>query len=456
MQLLIAISLFLFSSIGLADDGLEGSGNFGTGSNGTSSYGFTLPDYTGKSNTAVLNAKRTEYVTTDGITLTPDQITLLNSQCSEGNIETIGVGNGVYKCPAVRSAVATDPYGQTLAAAGSCGTALKKAETQCKGTSISITNMVVGLASQLSAAKASGNTKAACTSAAKIQAVTGATNAVVATMCIRAINTCKAECTYQKDTAGVEACGRFEGHASAAVAQATQSAIDMVGSKACANMADEGCLGENAYKNTQCAQFCYKPENAGHAKCVNLAQQCVIPTFASQNPQICKNLGNNPVPTPGIAAGSPNLGDDAGDSAYDFEGATAEGRGASTNTPGGAGGGGLGSDGGSFAIGGDGGQGAVADPADKDILMGQGSGAAGGFFGGGGGGYAEGGRGGSGGSSDDKGIDLRAFLPGGKNDPSRNPASAGYGDPSITKANGLTNWQKVTRKMNEKRPELMP
>jgi hypothetical protein len=57
--------------------------------------------------------------------------------------------------------------------------------------------------------------------------------------------------------------------------------------------------------------------------------------------------------------------------------------------------------------------------------------------------------------SDGINFRLEDFLPKGIKDPSRAVASE-YQDAMITPANGLSNFQKVTRKMNEKRPELLP
>jgi hypothetical protein len=77
--------------------------------------------------------------------------------------------------------------------------------------------------------------------------------------------------------------------------------------------------------------------------------------------------------------------------------------------------------------------------------------------GGGGGGYPTAPNGGGYGPEGEKDkLDLSAFLP--KVDQARGVAGV---DPEmaangITGANGLSNWEKVTRKMNEKRPALLP
>lgn len=327
-----------------------------------------------------------------------------------------------------------------------------------------------GLISAFTAAQSAGNTKAACESAKKINTISTGLNGAAAALCYKSVKTCITACstkTNANNEENLKTCEKYNTYAQLATAQAVQSASAMLGSQACADAASGDCVGEKAFTNSICQEFCFKVANAQHPKCLNAAANCQNPNYAAQNVQQCTCIANplspscrtatgSPVPT--TTASVPNLGEDgigAGD--YDFNGANAEGSAAKANAVQG-GGGGFGGGGSSSPFGEGGGGGPSDDPFNKEILTGTGgaAGGAAGIFGGGG--YAEGGsRGGRPGTTgEEKGLDLSQFLPGGKKDPRRNPASAGYADPTITKANGLTNWQKVTRKINEKRPELAP
>lgn len=350
-----------------------------------------------------------------------------------------------------------------------CEDAVKSTAKQCKGAEYAqYAPALLNLAGAMAAAKSAGNTKKACETAKQIQGISGVTNAGVAALCQRAISSCKSKCTTAGDTVRTEKCEEYETYAKLSTAQAIADASAMAGSQSCADAASGDCVGEKAYTNSMCQEFCFKAANANHSKCLSAAANCQNPSFAAQNVQYCTCLANplspscragTGTPIPGTNNASlPNLGEDGiGAGEYDFNGSNAEAQAARANSPEG-GGGGFGGGGGGSSPFGEGGSGGTGDePLNKEILTGTGGAAGGGgIFGGGG--YGEGvGRSGSGGSSsEEKGLDLSQFLPGGKKDPTRNPASAGYDDPTITKANGLTNWQKVTRKINEKRPELMP
>ena len=344
-----------------------------------------------------------------------------------------------------------------------CSVQLDATKKQCKGAEwAQYSSVALQLAASVAQQKNAGNIKAACETAQKINTLGGVANGAVAAMCARAVNSCKTACGQDASE-----CTQFDSYAKLAGMQAIESATALVGSTACANAVAGKCIGDEAYNDEDCTQFCMKPGRQDHPKCKIALNNCSDSTYAAQNVQMCTCINNPLSPTCTSLANNPtaspsNLNlEDSGGSEFDFYGATGEGQAANVNTPNGGGGGGLGGGGGSFAFGDGGGAGGGAEPLNKDILTGTGGvgGGAGAIFGGGGG-YADGQGGGrasgGSGSSDPNAIDLRAFLPGGKKDPSRNPASAGYVDPSITKANGLTNWQKITRKMNEKKPELMP
>ncbi len=385
---------------------------------------------------------------------------------------TCVLGNGE------KNAVVVGPRGNTAVVGDKCGEALNKTKSQCRGAELSqYAPLALSLVGAMESAKANGNMKKACESAQQIYQMSGISNAAVAGMCQRAVSRCKKSCT--DDEAGILQCEDYETYAKAATGQAIQSATAMIGSQACADAVAGKCQGDAAFNDEECTQFCLKPGRQDHPKCKIAMNNCSNPDYASQNLQYCTCVNNpfspncttiggpaspnSPVPGGVPGPGSLDFNDDAFARDYDYGGnGDQQGSAARVNAQqGGGGGGGLDGGGGSFAFGSNEGTGSNQEPLDKDILYGTRGGSGGGIVGGAGGGYGNGSFGGGGarggsGNTKDSGIDLKAFLPGGKKDPTRNPASAGYADPTITKANGLTNWQKVTRKMNEKRPELMP
>ncbi len=329
--------------------------------------------------------------------------------------------------------------------------------------------------------KASGNIKDACNKAKDLSLVSLGANAGFAVACNRFAADCERQCASNNDylygssaemppSQMLRECKNFKQNYIAGVSQAIQDASSYAQSKACAEAADAKCVGQNAVNDPDCVQFCSQPGRESHPKCALAGASCQNPTFAQQNAQFCQCLQNPFGPNcstaqfptrPGNNGNDPlaglrtNVGG-LGDGENDFLGN--ESRGGSNSGAGGPNGGGSGFSGGAGAsspIAGDGGgEGSGDEPLNKDILTGSGGGGggAGGFFGyggGGGEGSAGGGRGGSGSSDGGSGIDLRAFLPGGKNDPRRGPASLEEAS-GITKSDGLTNFQKVTRKINQK------
>lgn len=353
-----------------------------------------------------------------------------------------------------------------------CDSALKTTQQSCKGAAFMTNNaQMIQLGGAVIQAKKAGNTKQACESAKKLNLLGAGANAYTAQSCARAVRTCKSQCIKGDPQTGkidAEQCDEFDDYAKTSTMQAVQYGFAYAASSACADEVADKCIGPEASNNEECQQFCTKPGRQDHPKCKIALNSCGDANFAAQNAQYCTCVTNPFNPNCASVASLPvptkppelNL-DDAGlgGSDYDFAGGVGEPRTTSVNSGDGSGGGFGGGGDGSAAFGAEGAGGAGDEALNKDILTGSGSGGgAAGIFGGGG--FAEGGAGGGKGSGgndlEDKGFDLKAFLPGGKNDPSRNPASAGYGDPSITKANGLTNFQKVTAKMNQKRPEMAP
>jgi hypothetical protein len=109
--------------------------------------------------------------------------------------------------------------------------------------------------------------------------------------------------------------------------------------------------------------------------------------------------------------------------------------------------------GGAAAANGDGsGRGAYKTDIEKGFSNGSGGGygVGGGAFGGGGG------AGPGGGSAGEAGIDLSKYLPGGEMDPAkRDPASLAQAN-GVTAAEGMSNFEKITKVMNKKKPLLKP
>lgn len=353
----------------------------------------------------------------------------------------------------------------------SCNAAKTKLEKDCKGATLSqqfgpVASQVLSSFAML---KSSGDINGACNAAKQIQGLSFSANASVSALCGMSIRSCKTKCA--KDESAVKECSEYEKYTVASGMQAAQEAAAFAQSSACANATAGKCTVETAYNDEDCPQFCLKPGRQDHPKCQIAMNNCANANYAAQNVQYCTCVNNPFAPNcSNLAVANPNgngnpnlnLDDTLANADYDMDPFNPNGSAARVNAqPGGGSGAGGGLGGGSFAMPGDGSGDTGDDPLSKDILHGTGggSGGVGAIFGGGG--YNEGSgsaqqKSGSGAGSGDSGFDLRAFLPGGKKDPKRNPASAGYTDPTITKANGLTNWQKVTRKMNEKRPELMP
>lgn len=255
--------------------------------------------------------------------------------------------------------------------------------------------------------------------------------------------------------------------------QSATDATTFAASAQCESAADAKCVGANAASDPECAQFCAQPGRESHPKCALAASSCSNPTFAQQNTQFCQCL-QNPLSGGCSTAQFPssldsqidklsgNLNDLNGNESNDFLGNDSKGSNSAGSNPSGGGSGFSGANGSSSPIAGsDGSEDGQGSAQDKDILTGLsgGSGSSGAFFG-----YGSGSSQGSGssynGSSEKNsagGIDLRSFLPGGKNDPQR-AIAAQEAATGITRANGLSNFEKVTRKINQliQAGELIP
>lgn len=385
---------------------------------------------------------------------------------------------------------ATDTSAATTSATPSadgtqCVSSFNRTRVACNGIVFSsVAQVILG---QFQAAKSDGNVKEACEKAAQLNKIGGLLNLAFAVTCQQAQAQCVRVCEAATRGPASEQIATYEANAAycqeksmianLSMVQVAMNATQFAGSKACADAASGKCIGENAFNDEECIQFCQKPGRQQHPKCVQTIASCSDATYRSQNSQLCTCMTNPSaqgcgglqlppitVPTTTVDTTDPfeNLGELPPIDEYTGNPEKLS-DGSKVNSPGGGGsGGGLGGGGGSSPFGQNDGQGGTGDEAlDKDILGGQGGGGGGVPVGGGSGGYEGGGgaagsRNGNGSGKDSPGFDLRAFLPGGKKDPKRGLASAGYADQSITAANGLTNFEKVTKRMNQKQPELLP
>jgi hypothetical protein len=256
------------------------------------------------------------------------------------------------------------------------------------------------------------------------------------------------------------------------------------GPSKCYTVDENGYL--SGYKDPACINFCEDPRNQGNAKC-----DCEAPENAMFARCNCKKKSDktnpacvgvkvappptgpaapkpippttpivtskpNPSPTPNPNRPNSTLNEDI-DGGTDQEYNPAGGAGGPGQKVGdipGGGGGGIGG----FSGGGGGGQAAGGPgegPYKTDIDKGIGNAGAGGMGGGGGGYPNSGGGGGYGPEGDKDKMDWSKFLP--KVDKARGLANdAEMAANGITSANGLSNFEKVTKKMNEKRPALLP
>lgn len=240
---------------------------------------------------------------------------------------------------------------------------------------------------------------------------------------------------------------------------------------------DEECINfcDDPRNGTKSKCDCSKPENAPYSRCnckrpedkTNPA--CFPPKTPAPPGGTPYVPPKTPVPTPPPLAGvkpsptpipnkpTPTLNEDI-DGGIDQEYNPAGGPGVGSQKVGdipGGGGGGIGGFGGGGGGSGAGGGAPGEGPFKTDIDKGYGNGGGSAAGGGGGGGYPNGAGGGYGPEGDKDKMDWSKFLP--KVDKARGLATdAELAANGITSANGLSNFEKVTKKMNEKRPVLLP
>ncbi len=363
-----------------------------------------------------------------------------------------------------------------------CDDAYKSAKAMCQGDQMA--NGVTNQVSAMNKATAAGDMSAACSRAQEIVAAGAAANVGFAYECKTKADKCIDACQGAQNPNGEDktslrmdkyasACDDFSNNYLSAMGQGAQQAMQYVSAGDCKKQVASACQGADAYSNMNCIQQCLSgqaPTSMANF-CTTLAQQCTNPSFAKTNPS-CTCVSNPTLPN--CAGALPNLNAANTKKAFDpnalldgmnglavdpYSGNNLPGsksQAESQQNPGGGGGLGSGSGGSGFGSGG----GGAGDPQagiNTNILGKQTGGGGGGFPGGSGGGGSNpffGGKGGSG-DSNSKGINLRDFLPGGKKD-ARAIASQTLAQQGITPSTGLTNFQKITRKLAEKRATLAP
>ncbi len=380
-------------------------------------------------------------------------------------------------------------YAERLIA--SCDAAVLAAQEKCQPSRE--ISMIIQLIAQ---GVQQNNSQQACGNAAKLNGLSGAASAYFAQKCRGPANDCERTCklavgategSYQDE---YNQCKFFQGQVRDGFIAGAMSVYQGYLAKKCQDKLDDQSCGnyEKISANPLCPGFCNYAKNWEHEQC---KLDCKNPTLAQTNNCLCKlaenknkpecrvitpNIPNFTTPTSTASVTTPTIpgntanpnkltapeddDDEALGNGYMPTGQPG-GKPVTVAGSGGGGGGGPSALGGGSSLGGQGGSGAGPGPYNTDIEKGTSNAAGGGSQGGGPGGYGGGGanpfngRGGGYGTKDDK-FNWKAFLP----KPEKNRAPAGVSsemfNSGITAANGLTNFEKVNRKMKEKREYLIP
>lgn len=329
-----------------------------------------------------------------------------------------------------------------------------------------------------------------CKKAANLAKVGAIANGALVAACYAAQKKCLSSCTAQKeslDSQGMDSsaptkflsqCKSLELNVQMAMVSAVNALAAFTGSSQCQKALNQECSTAEAVNNINCPeQFCSNPERQTHSICIGYYQQnpdLCQGSMAQYNPVCicqqtpndpnCANLGGN---TPNFAGGDSqnpfgHLGSDPlDDQGNGVQAGTNQAQAFQAPNAGGGGGGGLGGGGGGGAApaGGDGGGGSGKGIYDTNINGGL-SGGGGAGMGAAGGGYENygGNAQGRGSASTGEGskFDLSKYLPGAEKRVLANQQKNYLQSQGVSKANGLTNFQKVTRTFNKKRNELMP
>lgn len=402
--------------------------------------------------------------------------------------------------------------------ANSCQSAYTRANVICSPGKFAAD--IQGMLTQVQAAHANGNMRNMCAGAEKLNKILGSVNAGISSGCFATRMGCMRACSPESKTPNSslqEKCDKFM---DTVVGAAQQSAMNFLTGAMAGKCKDDltaqekdpkfACYREGAENNKDCpGAYCAMagrfPERKTEETCKSFypvycdspQEQQLLSCVCYKNPRDSRcnpaditaqvrqnpwgNFQNNPN-IPGLGGGNGGAGGGIGDigdgdgvgegldlPAPGEELAPGQRQENKTAYGGGQGGGGGGFTGGAQGFGlegGQGGGGAGGSGLNTDVITGTVPGGGGGdaSMAGGGGGDGDGSMGGSGGGGrggdDDKigKFSLKDFLPGGAQDPSRNPASADslLLQNGITGAEGLSNFEKVTRKMNQKRSSLVP
>ena len=367
--------------------------------------------------------------------------------------------------------------------ANACNTATNEAEKWCTGDSSIMGGGLAALSTmlpQLGNAMASNDMKKTCDILKGTTGLSAAANSALSVKCWRAINACKTTCaalsanSFMQNNSNLSnlivdrrKCEELANFRFQLLGQAALSAVNVKRMRdSCKQM--ESDQTATAADGNISPEECGKPEHFHKPTCICLrdpaSPRCTQGPGGNMNPpwqQQNQNKlnGEDNFDVEGL------LGDDTTDN---FGGQGTAGSGGGFSPPGG-GGGGLGGGGG--GAGGSGGEGAGGGSGgspdyDTDIVGGvQSAGGGGGAGGSGGGGYSDGTASAfpSSGldaidSSSSSFFDLKKFLPGGEKAKQRNIASVNNKTSSsgVSEANGESNFQKVTRTINEKRGILLP
>ena len=353
-----------------------------------------------------------------------------------------------------------DPIKRDGCVGDPCACARQRAQRWCAdGSDISL---AVTLLSGMSRVFGTGDMKKTCNFMKSSAGISGTVNAVIGVQCERVIRACRQTCDERVAThiPHLGACNDLGQERNKLLVQMAANALNF-------KQLNDSCkqINAGASANTRKRNFttedCHRPEHFYKKECICLRDP---------NSVQCNDAGGD-IPNPNLGGFDDNYRDNQFfEDENQFDSASSQ-QGSGSFTPPGGGGGALG--GGGLSGSGSSSSNSSSksdDPEyDTDIVGGVQSASGGGGSGGGsgGGGYKDASstsarnpsstKAGSLGSSSSF-FDLKKFLPGGSKAKKRSIASVGKVTSSkkISTANGESNFQKITRTMNEKRGILLP
>ncbi len=342
-----------------------------------------------------------------------------------------------------------------------CACARQRAQRWCAdGSDISL---AVTLLSGMSRVFGTGDMKKTCNFMKSSAGISGTVNAVIGVQCERVIRACRQICdeTVAANVPHLGACNDLGQERNKLLVQMAANALNFKQLNDSCKQIDAGASA-NTLKRNFTTEDCHRPEHFYKKDCICLRDP---------NSVQCNDAGGD-IPNPNLGGFDDNYRDNQFfEDENQFDSASSQ-QGSGSFTPPGGGGGALGGGGGLSGSGSSSSNSSSKsdDPEyDTDIVGGVQSASGGGGSGGGsgGGGYKDASstsarnpsstKAGSLGSSSSF-FDLKKFLPGGSKAKKRSIASVGKVTSSkkISTANGESNFQKITRTMNEKRGILLP